>query len=125
MSFDLRRPEEHCDAAGQAVGVDVVRAQRDEDLIVVGVGGNRMRGGGGMLRGAGGDRRNVERRYLLNQVLVFRVDDAKDRGALGVGGRTDGVEWSQRTPGRRGVVVAVPRVEPEFGARGYPNDPVQ
>jgi hypothetical protein len=53
-----------------------------------------MRGGGGMLRGAGGDRRNIERRYLLNQVLVLRVNDAKDRGALGVGGRTDGVKRS-------------------------------
>src|SRR5215831_11870531 len=41
------------------------------------VGGDRMRGGGGMLPGTGGNCRNVECRHQ-HQVFVLRVDDAKD-----------------------------------------------
>src|SRR5262250_3774887 len=108
--FVLVPMEVDCYTTGQTVREDVVRAERDEDAIVTGVGGDGMRGAGGM---CAGDRWHVKRRYQLKHAFVLCVDDAKDRRALSVGGPAL-VERPQRAPGRGGVVVIVPRIEPDF-----------
>src|SRR5215813_11282521 len=108
--FVLVPMEVDCYTTGQTVREDVVRAERDEDAIVTGVGGDGMRGAGGM---CAGDRWHVKRRYQLKHAFVLCVDDAKDRRALSVGGPAY-VERPQRAPGRGGVIVIVPRIEPDF-----------
>ena len=89
----------------------VVCAQSHEDVVVRGIGGDRMRGAGGMT----GTRGDIICCQLLQDLLVLRIDDTERGGAL----RRRSGERPERTAAAGGVVIAIAGVEPPFIAGPY------
>jgi len=84
--FVLIQMGEYGDAPVQTVRKGVVGRQRNEDVVVLSIGGYRVRGAGWVYGWRGGGRghlRHIKRRHQLEHRLVLRIDNSERSGALG------------------------------------------